>query len=102
MIKNYPYLDPYGRETITFVREYSVRSRPSRFDATMVLAGGRLVDYLGRQGLRRLRPQPTIRLFGRRGNRQRGRVRAPIERAFHTVRLQGVERPTHWQRLDPP
>jgi hypothetical protein len=47
VIRNYPYRDPYGRETITFVREYSVRRKPSRFDATMVLNGGRLVDYLG-------------------------------------------------------
>ena len=48
VIENYPYLDPLGRETVTFVREYSVRRKPSRFDATMVLdAAGRVVDYLG-------------------------------------------------------
>lgn len=46
-IKNYPYRDPYGRETITFVREYRIRRRPSRFDATMIVHDGRLVDYLG-------------------------------------------------------
>jgi hypothetical protein len=46
-IWNYPYRDPLGRETVTFVREYRVRARPSRFDATMVLAGGRVIDYLG-------------------------------------------------------
>jgi len=46
-IENYPYLDPFGRETVTFVREYRVRARPSRFDATMVLDGDRVVDYLG-------------------------------------------------------
>ena len=46
-IENYPYLDPFGRETVTFVREYRVRRTPSRFDATMVLAGDRVVDYLG-------------------------------------------------------
>lgn len=48
-IENYPYRDPLGRETVTFVREYRVRSRPSRFDATMVLSDetGRVVDYLG-------------------------------------------------------
>jgi len=38
-IWNYPYLDPFGRETVTFVREYQVRDQPSRFDATMVLSG---------------------------------------------------------------
>jgi hypothetical protein len=46
-IENYPYLDPFGRETVTFVREYSVRATPSRFDATMVEHDGRIVDYLG-------------------------------------------------------
>ena len=46
-IWNYPYRDPYGRETVTFVREYQVRAQPSRFDATMVLSGGRVLDYLG-------------------------------------------------------
>jgi hypothetical protein len=47
VIRNYPYRDPYGRETITFVREYQIRGRPSRFDATMILSNGRLIDYLG-------------------------------------------------------
>ena len=47
VIKNYPYRDPHGRETITFVREYHIRRRPSRFDATMIINNGRLIDYLG-------------------------------------------------------
>ncbi|MDQ1745693.1 MAG: hypothetical protein QOE23_4032 [Pseudonocardiales bacterium] len=47
VIKNYPYRDPYGRETITFVREYRIRRRPSRFDATMIVDNGRVIDYLG-------------------------------------------------------
>jgi hypothetical protein len=47
VIKNYPYRDPHGRETITFVREYRIKRRPSRFDATMVLVDGRVIDYLG-------------------------------------------------------
>ena len=46
-IENYPYVDPFGRETITFVREYRVRAKPSRFDATMVLHNGEVLDYLG-------------------------------------------------------
>ena len=46
-VSNFPYLDPFGRETVTFVREYTVRSTPSRFDATMILSRGRIVDYLG-------------------------------------------------------
>ena len=46
-IANYPYRDPFGRETVTFVREYRVRRTPGRFDATMILSNGRIVDYLG-------------------------------------------------------
>ncbi|WP_213815948.1 DUF4166 domain-containing protein [Glaciihabitans sp. dw_435] len=46
-IENFPYRDPFGRETVTFVREYSVRATPSRFDATMVLHDGVVLDYLG-------------------------------------------------------
>ncbi len=51
LIENYPYLDDLGRETVTFVRTYSVPTRaarkPVRFDATMVLHAGRVLDYLG-------------------------------------------------------
>ena len=50
-VENYPYLDPFGRETVTFVRTFSYPDRPSkpgRFDATMILGqNGRIVDYLG-------------------------------------------------------
>ena len=46
-IECYPYRDPFGRETVTFVREYATGRTPSRFDATMVLDSGRIVDYLG-------------------------------------------------------
>lgn len=46
-IENYPYRDPFGRETVTFVREYRVRRKPSRFDATMILSDGKMLDYLG-------------------------------------------------------
>lgn len=46
-IWNRPYRDPFGRETVTFVREYEVRGRAARFDATMILHEGRIVDYLG-------------------------------------------------------
>ncbi len=46
-IWNAPYRDPFGRETVTFVREYAVGGRPARFDATMIRHGGRIVDYLG-------------------------------------------------------
>ena len=47
VIENYPYRDPLGRETVTFVREYRIGSRRRRFDATMILDDGRVVDYLG-------------------------------------------------------
>lgn len=47
-IENYPYRDAHGRETVTFVRTYTTRpGRAARFDATMVLVGGRVLDYLG-------------------------------------------------------
>ena len=48
-IENFPYRDELGRETVTFVREYDVRGRRRRFDATMILRGDgtRIVDYLG-------------------------------------------------------
>jgi hypothetical protein len=47
-IENYPYRDSLGRETVTFVRTYTTKpGRTARFDATMVVVDGRLVDYLG-------------------------------------------------------
>lgn len=50
-IENHAYLDPFGRETVTFVRSYRLpgRRREHRFDATMVVdpASGTVVDYLG-------------------------------------------------------
>lgn len=46
-IWNSPYLDPFGRETVTFVREYEAGGRFARFDATMILHDGRVIDYLG-------------------------------------------------------
>lgn len=49
-VENYPYRDPLGRETVTFVREFAVKpDSSSRFDATMIWAKdrGRIIDYLG-------------------------------------------------------
>ncbi|MCU1686284.1 MAG: hypothetical protein JWQ81_7023 [Amycolatopsis sp.] len=46
-IENYPYLDSYGRETVSFVRTFELPNRRRRFDAQMVYEGGRIVDYLG-------------------------------------------------------
>ena len=50
-VENHPDLDPFGRETVTFVRTFAYPSRPGRpgrFDATMILGrNGRIVDYLG-------------------------------------------------------
>jgi hypothetical protein len=47
-IENYPYRDRYGRETVTFVRTYTTEpGRTARFDATMVLVDGKVLDYLG-------------------------------------------------------
>ncbi|MDO0936685.1 DUF4166 domain-containing protein [Streptomyces sp. DG2A-72] len=48
-IENVPYVDTYGRETVTFVRTFDLPGRPRRFDAQMVLSpkGDRILDYLG-------------------------------------------------------
>lgn len=47
-IENHPYRDELGRETVTFVRTCTTRpERTARFDATMVLVDGRVLDYLG-------------------------------------------------------
>jgi hypothetical protein len=48
-VENYPYRDPFGRETVTFVRSYGAGPRPHRFDATMIYSENtsRAIDYLG-------------------------------------------------------
>ncbi|WP_144797346.1 DUF4166 domain-containing protein [Microbacterium paludicola] len=49
-IDNHPYIDGYGRETVTFVRTMQVSPRRRRrFDATMIHSAqrGGIVDYLG-------------------------------------------------------
>ncbi|WP_182906154.1 DUF4166 domain-containing protein [Microbispora sp. H13382] len=47
-IENYPYVDSYGRETVSFVRTFDLPGRPRRFDAQMVYDPARgIVDYLG-------------------------------------------------------
>lgn len=49
-IENYPYIDGFGRPTITFVRSLGHRNaRKRRFDATMVYSPqyGGIIDYLG-------------------------------------------------------
>ncbi|MEX2670825.1 MAG: DUF4166 domain-containing protein [Phycisphaeraceae bacterium] len=47
-IHNYAYVDSFGRETVTWVRQFET-STPRRFDATMVYSEQRqcIVDYLG-------------------------------------------------------
>ncbi|MER1995899.1 MAG: DUF4166 domain-containing protein [Arthrobacter sp.] len=49
-IENYPYMDSFGRTTVTFTRTLELRpGRPRRFDASMVFSArrGTVVDYLG-------------------------------------------------------
>jgi hypothetical protein len=48
-VENFPYRDELGRETVTFVRQYDIRGRIRRFDATMIFSPARriVVDYLG-------------------------------------------------------
>ncbi|HEV2991900.1 MAG TPA: DUF4166 domain-containing protein [Candidatus Angelobacter sp.] len=47
-IANYSYLDPLGRETVTWIRTFQTK-RPRRFDAYMIYSEKRqrIVDYLG-------------------------------------------------------
>ncbi len=47
-IRNYAYKDPLGRETVTWIRDFSAR-KPRRFDAYMLFSESRglIVDYLG-------------------------------------------------------
>jgi len=47
-IRNYAYQDKFGRETVTWIRQFQTH-RPRRFDAYMVFGQqrGRVVDYLG-------------------------------------------------------
>jgi hypothetical protein len=49
-IENYPYIDGFGRSTVTFVRTLELpRSKQRRFDAAMVYSPetGGIIDYLG-------------------------------------------------------
>jgi Domain of unknown function (DUF4166) len=47
-IENHAFLDPYGRETVTWIRTFELRRR-RRFDAFMIHSRERgcIVDYLG-------------------------------------------------------
>ena len=47
-VRNYAYLDPFGRETVTWIRNFETRT-PRRFDAYMIYSEERgcIVDYLG-------------------------------------------------------
>ena len=47
-VRNYAYLDPFGRETVTWVRNFETR-HPRRFDAYMIYSQQRgcIIDYLG-------------------------------------------------------
>lgn len=47
-IRNYAYRDRFGRETVTWIRDFRTR-RPRRFDAYMIHSRerGKIVDYLG-------------------------------------------------------
>jgi hypothetical protein len=49
-IENYPYIDSFGRKTVTFVRTLEVNpGKTRRFDATMIYSPetGGIIDYLG-------------------------------------------------------
>jgi hypothetical protein len=47
-IRNYAYVDEFGRETVTWIRNFATHT-PRRFDAYMIFSEqrGKIVDYLG-------------------------------------------------------
>ena len=47
-IRNFAYVDPFGRETVTWIRNFETR-HPRRFDAYMIYSEQHrcIVDYLG-------------------------------------------------------
>ena len=47
-IRNFAYVDEYGRETVTWIRNFQTR-HPRRFDAYMIFSQQRscIIDYLG-------------------------------------------------------
>jgi hypothetical protein len=48
-ILNYAYKDPFGRETVTWIRNFDLPKVPRRFDSYMIFSQSRgtIVDYLG-------------------------------------------------------
>ena len=48
-IENYAYKDRFGRETVTWIRQFHFAKKKRRFDATMIFSEkeNRIVDYLG-------------------------------------------------------
>jgi hypothetical protein len=49
VIQNYAYRDPFGRETVTWIRTFDLPKARRRFDAYMIYSSKRncVVDYLG-------------------------------------------------------
>lgn len=49
MIENFAYVDQFGRETVTWNRQFQFPNKMRRFDATMIYSEERerIVDYLG-------------------------------------------------------
>jgi len=48
-IENYAYKDSFGRETVTWIRQFHFAKKTRHFDATMIFSEkeNRIVDYLG-------------------------------------------------------
>ena len=49
IVENYPYVDSFGRETVTWIRTFDFPRRTRRFDAYLIWSEqrARIVDYLG-------------------------------------------------------
>lgn len=48
-IENYAYLDNFGRETVTWIRQFYFKNKVRHFDATMIYSESqqKIIDYLG-------------------------------------------------------
>jgi len=48
-IENYAYIDSFGRETVSWIRQFHFKNKIRHFDATMIYSPqrGKIIDYLG-------------------------------------------------------
>ncbi|MFD2115606.1 DUF4166 domain-containing protein [Paenibacillus yanchengensis] len=90
MIENFAYVDQFGRETVTWNRQFKFPNKIRRFDATMIYSEERerIVDYLGnKQHLAvdlaiSVEPNGGIRIRSRDQRFYEGWLQFPFPRLF--------------------